>query len=688
MGAKKNPRTKTAWIGAGLIFFLAVLAYGLLIPKMGFYGDEWYLAYAGRVEGAAKFVDIFASDRPFRAPLVGIMFQLFGLNATAHGFTSLALKIIGAWGVFWLFDQLFPRQRWISISMAALFAVYPGFMMQPVGFDYQSHHVALVLEIYSIAMMVAAWRNPKVWISVTLLVVGTIFSFLSFLLMEWFIGLEALRFAILLYLASDGGHIKVLLEKPRRRLKKMLLFWLPFALASLAFLYWRVIIFHSTRSQTDIPGLVESFRSSFVLSSISIITDLVRNYLNLVFAAWVVPFYDRFNPLRLRDMLLAGSIGIVALILVYLVWKGVFRKDESNNPAINADNEAANPAWLFWLGSIGVIATLIPVIFGQREVNFSMYSRFTYPGSIGAVLIVGAVLLLIRNNAGRAILISLLVGISVTANVANAMHFVRVWDSMRDFWWQVSWRIPQIKPESMIVANYQYAPVAEDFYVWGPASLVFFPESYKPEGFTRSPIGSVVLTNDNINAIQMGRELGDRSRRGILLNQDLRNPLLISTPKDGSCAQVINGKALELSRFENQAFQLIAKYSSLDRIDLSGKGRTPPADIFGQEPPHEWCYYFEKASLARQQGDWSEAARLGEMAARNGYRPLDRVEWFPFLQAYAYTGNYERVDEIIRILMEEPYLRVQGCAVFSNEDPALDATQAAGRAYLREVLCK
>jgi hypothetical protein len=40
--------------------------------------------------------------------------------------------------------------------MAALFAVYPGFMMQPVGFDYQSHHVALVLEIYSIAMIVAA----------------------------------------------------------------------------------------------------------------------------------------------------------------------------------------------------------------------------------------------------------------------------------------------------------------------------------------------------------------------------------------------------------------------------------------------------------------------------------------------------------------------------------------------------
>jgi hypothetical protein len=505
--------------------------------------------------------------------------------------------------------------------------------------------------------------------------------------MEWFIGLEALRFAILLYLASDGGHITVLLEKPRRRLKKMLLFWLPFAIASLAFLYWRVIIFHSTRSQTDIPGLLESFRSNFLLSSISIFTDLVRNYLNLVFAAWVVPFYDRFNPLRLRDMLLAGTIGIIALILVYLVWNGAFRKDGSTEPAKTADFDAVNPAWLFWLGSIGVIATLIPVIFGQREVNFSMYSRFTYPGSIGAVLIVGAVLLLIRNNAGRAILISLLVGISVTANVANGMHFVRVWESMRDFWWQVSWRIPQIKPETLIIANYQYAPIAEDFYVWGPASLVYFPESYKPEGVTRSPIGSVVLTNDNINAIQMGRELGDRNRRGILLNQDLRSPLLISTPKDGSCAQVLNGKALELSRFEDQGFQLIAKYSNLDRIDLSGQGRVPPADIFGQEPPHEWCYYYEKASLARQQGDWGEAARLGEMAASNGYRPLDRVEWFPFLQAYAYTGNYERVDEIIRILMEEPYLRAQGCAVFSKADPTLDATQAAGREYLRKALC-
>ncbi len=685
MGVKKTISSETAWIGGGLIFILAVLAYGLLIPKMGFYGDEWYLAYAGRVEGAAKFVDIFSSDRPFRAPLVGFMFQMFGMNAAAHGYVSLALKIIGAWGVFWLFYQLFPRQRWISVAAAALFTVYPGFMMQPVGFDYQSHHVALVLEIYSIAMMVAAWNTRKTWVCVLFLLAGMIFSFLSYLLMEWFIGLEGLRFAILLYLASDGSNIKILLVKPRRRLKRMLLFWLPYIIASLAFLYWRVFLFHSTRTQTDIPGLLDSFRSDFLLSTTSIFIDLIRNYINLVFVAWAVPFYDRFNPLRLRDMLLAGAIGFFAMTLAYFAWKRIFRTSET---AESEKKDKVSSAWLIWIGSIGVIATLIPVLFGQREVNFSMYSRFTYPGSIGAVLIIGAALSFIRSNNGRAILISVLIGVSVTANVANSMHFVRVWDSMRDFWWQVSWRIPQLKPETLIVANYEYAPIAEDFYVWGPASLVYFPESYKPAGVTRSPIGSVALTNDTIIAIQMGRELGDRNRRGILLNQDMRNPLVVSMPKNGSCAQVINGKALELSRFEDQGMQLIAKYSDPGRIQPSAQNRIPPAAIFGKEPQHEWCYYFEKAALARQKGDWAEAARLGDMAAREGYRPLDRVEWFPFLQAYAYTGNIERVDEIIRILMEEPYLRIQGCAVFSKEDSTLDATQAAGREYLRENLCK
>ena len=44
----------------------------------------------------------------------------------------------------------------------------------------------------------------------------------------------------------------------------------------------------------------------------------------------------------------------------------------------------------------------------------------------------------------------------------------------------------------------------------------------------------------------------------------------------------------------------------------------PPAGLFGDEPPHAWCYYFERASLAAQQGDWALVARLQLEAGRAG----------------------------------------------------------------------
>jgi hypothetical protein len=41
----------------------------------------------------------------------------------------------------------------------------------------------------------------------------------------------------------------------------------------------------------------------------------------------------------------------------------------------------------------------------------------------------------------------------------------------------------------------------------------------------------------------------------------------------------------------------------------------PPAHIYGAEIAHGWCYYFEKADLARQSGDWETIVSLDEQAA-------------------------------------------------------------------------
>ena len=40
--------------------------------------------------------------------------------------------------------------------------------------------------------------------------------------------------------------------------------------------------------------------------------------------------------------------------------------------------------------------------------------------------------------------------------------------------------------------------------------------------------------------------------------------------------------------------------------------------MFGSEPPHLWCYYFEKADLARQLQDWQSVLQLEKQARARG----------------------------------------------------------------------
>ena len=73
---------------------------------------------------------------------------------------------------------------------------------------------------------------------------------------------------------------------------------------------------------------------------------------------------------------------------------------------------------------------------------------------------------------------------------------------------------------------------------------------------------------------------------------------------------------------------------------------SPPESIFGKEPEHSWCYYFEKAELASQYNEWEEVIRLYQVAAQDGYKPLDMNEFLPLLDALLHTNS---VDEAYQL---------------------------------------
>jgi hypothetical protein len=92
-----------------------------------------------------------------------------------------------------------------------------------------------------------------------------------------------------------------------------------------------------------------------------------------------------------------------------------------------------------------------------------------------------------------------------------------------------------------------------------------------------------------------------------------------------------------------------ASYFLLNAIPLSDTSRidvdAPPLQLdptlFGKEPKHGWCYFYEKAELARQQSDWEQVVKFYNQAQKSELSPSVPVENLVFVEALANTGDID-----------------------------------------------
>jgi hypothetical protein len=295
-----------------------------------------------------------------------------------------------------------------------------------------------------------------------------------------------------------------------------------------------------------------------------------------------------------------------------------------------------------------------------------------------------ALIATINSRRLRITVVALLVFMAGFVHYANAVQAVQETETVQKFWWQVAWRAPGLKPGVTLVASYPTAiGIQEDYFIWGPANLIYYPENqHKIPIDIKLP--AAVLTSDTINQIVAGKGEETPLRRGNYLTRDFSNILVISQADDNTCVRILDGGMNELSVSDEDRIQLIARNSKIDNVTVEGASPEPPVLIFGNEPPHNWCFYYQKASLARQQGDWQKVAQLGNEAQKLGLHPNDQIEWMPFLQAYAMLGEQKQVKGISTRINTEPYYQHQACADLS----ALNTLSPQMQASVAELFCK
>ena len=228
------------------LFFISALAFLPLIWRIGYTNDDWYLMYAAGAYGPKSFIDIFSVDRPARALVMIPAYTLFGGNPLYYNLSAYIFRLISALAFFWLLTMLWPRQNRTLFLASLLYLIYPGFLSQYNGIDYQSQMVSLAAAMLSIALSVKVAFTDRLWKKIILFISSTVLGWLYLGLVEYFIGFEALRVASLFLLSYRENTLWK--DKILHGIKQ----WIPNIFIPLVFLFWRVFLFQSDRGATDI----------------------------------------------------------------------------------------------------------------------------------------------------------------------------------------------------------------------------------------------------------------------------------------------------------------------------------------------------------------------------------------------------------------------------------------------------
>jgi len=189
-----------------LLIVVGAICYMSIAHLLGYYNDDWYLIYAGVSQGAEKFHDVFAIDRPLRGYFVGWMFDLFGVNPWLYSLGAFFMRCISALGLLWILRIIWPEERKTIYAAVVLFIVYPGFLDQPNAIDFQSHLWGFALAIISIACTLQAITISKKGVKLILVLFSLVTQILYLMLMEYYIGLEGLRLLLIAYLSWKQDH--------------------------------------------------------------------------------------------------------------------------------------------------------------------------------------------------------------------------------------------------------------------------------------------------------------------------------------------------------------------------------------------------------------------------------------------------------------------------------------------------
>jgi hypothetical protein len=636
-----RPRLR-AWAVPLALLAVTLLAYAPLVPWLGYYQDDWYQVWFGRAFGAGIYPAYYARERPFIGWLYMLTVPIVGTAPLSWQVFALLARWLAGLSAWALLRRVLPGRPRLAFWTAVLFTVYPGFRQQYLAVIYSHYLLQLAFQLSMISLTLAAVRlaEPKRVLRAALYLVSLAGSAIGLLVSEYFFGVELLR-PLALWCALGGEGVPW-----RQRLRRTAMSWLPFLGVLAAFLFWRIYIF---RFPTYQPLYLQAGGSNLIELILRLAQTIAVDAAELGLYAWVLPL-RMFNGLANSQPSALAALGLaLAGLLLFLGLSRLIRKAGQSEPdaAENGASDRRTALGLALAGLAGLLAAGWPFWFVNLPVDtrLEVGSRFAISFIPGASLLAAGLLTgLVRPWKWRGLLLAVLAGLAVGHHFLDAVYYREVNQSQAIFYQQLAWRAPGLKPGTLVLTNtFQETTLMGDnsltaalnwIYEASPPYRLDYMLFYLPER----------LQSGHLPALEPGLPF-TKTFRTATFTGNTSNTLVIyyDYPR---CLQVLDPalgddlpRPVDMPREMRSAVAL----SNLDQIVTSPAAPASlPASLFKYRPAEDtWCYYYEKADLARQQQDWPAVAALADEAFSQNPKIATTMEALPFIEGYARAGRLE-----------------------------------------------
>jgi hypothetical protein len=280
---------------------------------------------------------------------------------------------------------------------------------------------------------------------------------------------------------------------------------------------------------------------------------------------------------------------------------------------------------------------------------------------------VGVIDLLIKKKSIKIGLIALLIGLSVGVHYQNGITYRRDWYHQTKFFQQLAWRIPGIHPGTTLLANQLPTTYSTDNSLIAPLNWLYAPE------FSGGEIPAYLFYID----MRFGDPDPDFDADTSLDYKyrffDFKgspSQVLVIYNQPPACLRVLDDEHHHYFPALPPEVKAVLPFSNLEQIQTSPDTPATLPPPFDPETETSWCFFFEKADLARQRGEWQSVADFADQAFELGHP--DSIakhvnEYELFIEGYAHTGQWEKAKQLTyEAIKFDPLLEAMLCETWER----------------------